>query len=100
MHVTFSEDEDNFQVWHPNTSNNKIARVVYGYLNKSQNPNDTWPCWRVQWKLKAIPRVKLFLWKVLYSKLPTFDFLYGINSGPPLPCVFCGLCLETTKHVL
>ena len=93
------QNEPNFWVWHPLTSSSKIVKVVYSRLNKSMDLEDSWIGWKTLWRLKVAPTVKLFMWKMLHGKIPSFAFLYKLNIGPSLPCLLCGLTLEATEHV-
>lgn len=52
------------------------------------------------WRLRVIPRIKVFIWKLAHGKPPTGAYLYDLNIGPYSPCYFCELDTETANHVI
>ncbi len=51
------------------------------------------------WRLKLHPRVALFLWKVVWDRLPTRAVLGGRGMRIPLVCEDCGVA-EIVDHAL
>ncbi|XP_038982149.1 uncharacterized protein LOC120110643 [Phoenix dactylifera] len=51
------------------------------------------------WRLGLHPRVALFLWKVVWDRLPTRAVLGGRGVRIPLVCGVCGVA-ETVDHAL
>lgn len=47
-----------------------------------------------------LPHVRTFIWKLAHGKLPTGDYLYGLNIGPFTLCHFCGLAPESASHTI
>lgn len=94
------ELETKHWVWLPECYASKIVQVVYNHLNQKDRLNHNWTSWQLLWKLRVAPRVKLFLWKMLSGKLPTYAYLYSLNKGPHLECPFYNLTLETTEHII
>lgn len=67
-------------VWGAKSTKTTLASVVYDYLNASTN--DNWICWQQIWRLRVIPYIKVFIWELAHSKLPTGAYLYDLNIGP------------------
>lgn len=98
--VTFDTLGQNEWVWRPVSSNATTVAAVYNFLNNEGLDLDRWPGWKHIWRIKAVPRVKLFIWKVAHGKLPTGAYLYNLNLGPETCCHFCGIHSETIEHLL
>ncbi|XP_039145574.1 uncharacterized protein LOC120282794 [Dioscorea cayenensis subsp. rotundata] len=73
---------NNFWVWHPQSSNEKISSVVSHHLNHNPGLSNEWLGWSKLCKLHVAARVKHFIWLVLHGKISTSDFLNSINIGP------------------
>lgn len=98
---TINNESNNYWVWEPSASTYSIASAVYLWLNSDQQGEvDCWGGWHYLWKLRAIPKVKVFVWRMLHGRTPTFAFLHKLNIGPERECVFCELEPETDEHVL
>ncbi|XP_039135862.1 uncharacterized protein LOC120273306 [Dioscorea cayenensis subsp. rotundata] len=93
-------DNKNFWIWNQRSFKTSIAFSVYEHLCRTSGPDDLWTGWAFIWKLRVIPRVKTFIWKLAHGKLPTGALLYHLNIGPFCPCPLCGLCEETSDHLL
>ncbi|WOL07832.1 hypothetical protein Cni_G16581 [Canna indica] len=61
-------------------------------------PPDAW--WKKIWDLKVIPKVKIFLWKVLWGRLPTSAYLARISKVPLASCYVCGDDTDSLNHIL
>ncbi|KAL6128652.1 hypothetical protein ACLB2K_072007 [Fragaria x ananassa] len=56
--------------------------------------------WKVLWNIKTLPKVRVFLWRVIHGAAPTMSSLHKrrIVSNPL--CPLCGMAEETFKHLL
>lgn len=52
------------------------------------------------WRLPALPRIRLFLWKVAWDRHPTRSLLRDRGMEIPLDCPICGMENESTEHTL
>ncbi|KAJ4765603.1 Ribonuclease H-like superfamily protein [Rhynchospora pubera] len=56
---------------------------------------------RLIWHTKGLlPRIRLFLWKVLHNGLPLGDLIGRRVSNISRPCSLCGFHAETIQHAL
>lgn len=56
--------------------------------------------WRILWKLKLPPKVRIFLWRVSHNLLPTNAKIAAINPAFNSLCPKCGVDVETLMHAL
>ncbi|WOL07415.1 hypothetical protein Cni_G16156 [Canna indica] len=56
--------------------------------------------WNTLWSLKVIPRVKNFIWKLLWGRIPTSCYLSGISKISPSHCYVCGKYEDSARHIL
>ncbi|XP_039123366.1 uncharacterized protein LOC120259982 [Dioscorea cayenensis subsp. rotundata] len=96
--IRFDVNTHNHWVWGPISLRTSVAATVYDCL-VSSDPSP-WPGWNYIWKLCVLPRIKTFIWKLAHGKLPTSDYLYSLNIGPPTQCHFCGLVSESASHII
>ena len=52
------------------------------------------------WKVKTVPKIRVFLWKALSCALPTSDLIYARGMRIDLRCQTCGDDRESINHVL
>ena len=52
------------------------------------------------WKVKTVPKIRVFLWKALSGALPTSDLIYARGMRVDLRCQACGDEGETINHLL
>ncbi|XP_039115912.1 uncharacterized protein LOC120251463 [Dioscorea cayenensis subsp. rotundata] len=96
--IRFDFNAQNLWVWGPRSLRTSVASAVYDYLI-TLDPQP-WPGWSFIWKLFVLPRVRTFIWKLAHGKLPSGDYLYGLNIGPFTLCHFCGLAPESASHTI
>lgn len=85
----------------PNGTKSSLASSIYNWLSVSQQGQDNcWDGWKILWKLMTIPKVKVFLWRMLHRRTPTFAYLHMLTIGPDRECSFCGLEHEIDEHLL
>ncbi|KAF7838884.1 reverse transcriptase [Senna tora] len=52
------------------------------------------------WKIKAIPKVKFFLWRACVEALPTKEALFKRKCASSPYCQICGVEVETIEHAI
>lgn len=87
----------NFWIWGHETIKITLASTVYDHLNICDAKD--WFGWHRIWRLRVIPLIKIFIWKMFHGKLPTGAYLYDLNIGPYTLCKFCELEPETASHL-
>ncbi|KAJ0974964.1 hypothetical protein J5N97_016929 [Dioscorea zingiberensis] len=93
------EDEDRVR-WKlkKKTEGKSITAAIYEDCRyKDSNPQ--WIGWKKLWKLKIIPKIKIFLWKMLHGRLPTSQYLQSLGIGTSDLCSLCNSTLETSYHL-
>lgn len=51
------------------------------------------------WKLKMLPKIKLFAWKLIRAKIPTIGYLKDIGLDIDTECPFCNDDNEDIDHL-
>ncbi|XP_039142228.1 uncharacterized protein LOC120279366 [Dioscorea cayenensis subsp. rotundata] len=98
-HGKISVDGVSHWVWFPESHGTKLSSSIYKFLSKNPCCGQQWIGWSNIWKLCVAPKTKTFIWLLMHNKIKTYDFMYRLNLGPPDPCVFCGLVLESSDHL-
>ena len=57
-----------------------------------------WMGWKAMWALNMMPKLKLFLWKLLWKRLPMSDCLSKVTHSYPLPCLVFHLGTDSCGH--
>lgn len=90
---------------------NKSGNLIWHHNNKKFSTKDCYlalvhptlqdTVWKLIWKIRAPPKVLIFLWKMAHNILPTKCFLMRrINTGHISPtCSWCGLHDESLDHL-
>jgi len=66
-------------IWMHQPNGQPSVKSIYEFIHRDpQNTKTCWPGWTKIWKLKVAPRIKTFLWKLVWGKLPTKDRLWYI----------------------
>jgi len=55
--------------------------------------------WTVIWKLKALPKIKNFIWRICRGCLPTRARLQAKGVQCPVNCVSCNAAVKDLVHV-
>ncbi|XP_026378749.1 uncharacterized protein LOC113273207 [Papaver somniferum] len=96
------EEEDKIQ-WLHHHSGLFSARNIYNFLaNKAQEDDNSlidFP-WKHMWKIQAIPRIKLFVWKLAGKALPTSSRLGTHNPEIDPNCQLCNSQVQETENHL
>lgn len=56
--------------------------------------------WKIIWRLKTLPKIRSFLWRVLANAIPTFFNLYRRKIAVSPLCPVCHSFDETIEHLL
>lgn len=96
------EEEDNIK-WLHHQSGLFSAKNIYNFLANQTQEEDIslldFP-WKNIWRIQAIPRIKLFVWKLSGKALPTSSRLGAHNSEIDTNCQLCNMqAQETEKHL-
>ncbi|WOL08422.1 hypothetical protein Cni_G17175 [Canna indica] len=84
-------------IWEENWKGCLTVKNAYCHLRSIDNITvDTQINWRDIWRLNVSQRVKMFIWKFLWGRLPTSDW-FGKFSG--CEADKCYLCKEETDHL-
>ena len=80
--ISFAHSSPNHWVWLPNISTFKISNAIYNFLNQDfSNGEANWVGWHKLWRLHVVPRVKIFLWRMLHGRTLTFSYYYRLTLG-------------------
>ena len=76
-----------------------VACAVLGGDGQDRDSKDR--LWKDIWTANVIPKIKVFMWKIVHSIIPTRYQLQvkGIQGIHHTGCVVCGIQVETIKHV-
>lgn len=100
--ITPHKDKRDRIRWKHHISGAFSAKNVYNYLI-NQNNNDEediiFP-WKNLWNLQAIPRIRLFIWKLVQKALPTNSRLAAHNSEISAECPLCDNQVSETENHL
>ncbi|KAJ0986340.1 hypothetical protein J5N97_004696 [Dioscorea zingiberensis] len=94
-------DEDHNKVkwkWKNKTEGKSLTAAVYDEY-RFKDLAIPWNGWKKIWKLRVIPKIKLFLWKFFHGRLPTIHYLSSIGIGLTDLCPLCKLFPETANHL-
>nr|CAD1827035.1 unnamed protein product [Ananas comosus var. bracteatus] len=84
-------------IWAPKKDGKPSVKSIYHHINQGfYVPQAT--KWKVLWSLPVAPRVKNFLWKLLWNRLPTNERCYSLNSAPSPFCIYCSTP-EDQNHI-
>lgn len=100
--ISIDPSSNNEWIWWPCSLKATIAHAIYDHLNGNMIGQTSLKGWHYIWKLRSIPKVKLFIWKMGHGKLPTGSYLYNIMWVIPQTALFVvwKLKLHNTLFVL
>ena len=75
-----------------------MARSMLGRGNEANEERS--PIWRFIWKSEVIPKVKLFIWRLVQNIIPTVENLRYKRIQLPNNCSVCGGNGENSVHVM
>ena len=93
------KDVKDFITWRGDTKGIFTVKSTYNLLtNQDTGPNSD--VFSVLWKTKALPKVMITAWRILWDRIPTRRNLEsrGIIVSSVL-CAFCNMAEETTQHL-
>ncbi|KAL6134629.1 hypothetical protein ACLB2K_066858 [Fragaria x ananassa] len=104
------DDKDRF-IWPRNKNGYYSVRSGYHWLHGrflsttnqlasgSSHCIDLW-VWKIIWNIPTLPRIRIFLWKILLGAAPTmYNLARRMITSSPV-CPICGKTEETFEHLL
>lgn len=98
--INITIEGNNFWIWNHSSYKTSIASSVYDFISRSSNSDVLLLGWSLIWKLRVMPRVKIFIWKLAHGRIPTGALLYQLNIGPISSFTLCGLWEKNSDHSL
>lgn len=95
------EDSDRIR-WAHHQSGDFSAKNIYNFpiTRNPDNENDIDFPWKKIWKLQTLPRIRLFIWKLIQKALPTSSRLAAHNPEASHECQMCNNhAMETENHL-
>jgi hypothetical protein len=89
-----SQDE---QIW-PKPGGVCTVKSAYLTLTNSFTNPTTQTSWHWIWRIQALPKIKMFIWRCAHNQLPKKDRIFRTSPDQQI-CPRCG-SIETTIHVL
>lgn len=94
--------------WEPERHGVYFVTSAYRLLDMARIRDDVVPAasvsensvWRKIWKLKVLPKIRVFWWRVVHEFLPTRQILHRKHVEPIANCEMCGAETESIRHVL
>ncbi|XP_072959281.1 uncharacterized protein [Typha angustifolia] len=71
-------------IWWPHPQGTPTVKSIYSFLNPAVE--DNWPGWKILWKIQVAPRVRTFVWKLSWRRLPTNAWLGRLGLRYGLEC--------------
>eukprot|EP00253_Pinus_taeda_P003539 PITA_03539 len=88
--------EDKF-IWDP-IGGNYTVKDGYKSLQNSSAAN-TWPLYKVVWRIDSLPKIKIFNWTLLHGNILTAENLRKKGIQGPSICCLCKNAEETCGHL-
>ncbi|XP_072999197.1 uncharacterized protein [Typha latifolia] len=101
-----SRDKEDTLIWKPTTKGNFTAKSAYSSLSNgswqsSSSLTQAKVTWKLIWQNKyCIPRVKLFVWKMMVGALLVRSVLHLKRREIDPTCPFCSSEPESIEHLL
>ncbi|WOL19372.1 ribonuclease H protein [Canna indica] len=87
-------------IWSLNNKGKLTCKVAYNYLKNEESEDlDTTFDWKLLWSLDVLPKIKIFVWKLVQDRLPTFVWLANKSKIEPHCCYVCGKNQDDTNHI-
>ncbi|KAA3469415.1 reverse transcriptase [Gossypium australe] len=89
------------RIWFHNSCGFFSSKSAYSWLILKQigfGPHRFF--WRIIWKLKILPKIRIFGWRLGHDILPTYDKIANFRSELNSFCPRCGNDKETLIHAL
>ncbi|XP_058754725.1 uncharacterized protein LOC131627882 [Vicia villosa] len=101
---TVSEGSNEFE-WNLSTDGDFIVASIAEMVDDFKDPawtQSNLKMLKALWNLQIPPKFKIFMWRVIISRMPTKDQLLSrgvTNISNNLFCEFCAIHLETLHHL-
>jgi hypothetical protein len=79
---------------------NEEHNVVAQDLNNTSSSDQDESLWRVLWKLRVVPKVRIFWWRVLKGIMPDYSTLTRRHVMEDSTCGICKATSENLMHAL
>lgn len=87
-------------IWSPNPKGNFLVHSSYRIAsNQSNTPTNTEVWWKRLWKLRALEKIKMLMWRISVNALPTKDNMSKRIESIDPTCVLCSQEEETCCHL-
>ncbi|XP_073003515.1 uncharacterized protein [Typha latifolia] len=92
-----SHNSEDKWIWWPHPMGTPTVKSIYSFISPAVV--DAWPGWKAIWKLQVAPRVRTFVWKLSWRRLPTNSMLEALGLGYEAVCGLCRVHNETINHL-
>jgi len=102
LRIPLRPQEEDSRAWEPEKHGEFSVKSTYWKLAEPDmqefgGSGDN--SWKILWKLKVPPKIKVFWWRVLNEFIPTKNILNRRHIEPVGFCEWCGSERETIKHI-
>ncbi|WOL08208.1 hypothetical protein Cni_G16960 [Canna indica] len=88
-------------IWALNESGKLTCKIAYNHLKEKEKIQDTISFdWQIIRKLKVVPKIKIFIWKLVLERLPSSDYLSRFCKIQRSSCHVCGKESDSINHIL
>ncbi|WOL16966.1 hypothetical protein Cni_G25754 [Canna indica] len=87
--------------YHYQNNANLSCKTAYNFIAEKQHvSSETDTDWNKVWSLKTTPKVRNFVWKLLWGRLPTTRYLSSFCKVDSSNCFVCGTEDDNVSHIL
>lgn len=99
IHILLNSNEDTW-IWLLTPSGKTMVSSSYRHLTRSHHSNTPWAGWKTIWHMNVAPKIKIFIWKLCWNRLPTSNYISNIIHCQQTPYHICHFHLDFAKHIL
>lgn len=99
LRLEHDRDQPDKAVWKGSQNGVMSSKALFKFLSKEDNATDT-SNWARIWKLNCLPKIRMFVWILLYGRLPTNEYRQHIGLTDDASCLRCQLAPESILHLL